>query len=129
MNDRFRRREVRLPAGFGPNVAQFLSWISYPIYCLHYPLARLDIFIRDHAHGSGYLLTGCRGRVFDRAGLALTRWYDEPLRAALSGPFRRDSVSRCKPLRQTKRRDCCSRSVPPGCSVRATTGHATSPLL
>jgi peptidoglycan/LPS O-acetylase OafA/YrhL len=27
--------QVRLPAGLESNVARFLGWISYPIYCLH----------------------------------------------------------------------------------------------
>jgi peptidoglycan/LPS O-acetylase OafA/YrhL len=77
--------QVRLPAGLESNVARFLGWISYPIYCLHYPFVRLATFIRDFTHGSGYLLMLAGAAVSLALAMALTRWYDEPLRAALSG--------------------------------------------
>jgi peptidoglycan/LPS O-acetylase OafA/YrhL len=67
------------------NVATFLGWISYPIYCLHYPIVRLAIFLRGSEHGSGYLLMAVSAAVTLALAVALTRWYEEPLRAALSG--------------------------------------------
>jgi len=67
------------------NVATFLGWISYPIYCLHYPVVRLVIFIRGGEPGSGYLLMAVSAAVTLALAMALTRWYEEPLRAALSG--------------------------------------------
>jgi peptidoglycan/LPS O-acetylase OafA/YrhL len=77
--------QVRLSAGLESNVARFLGWISYPIYCLHYPFVRLAIFIRDITNGSGYLLMVAGAAVSIALAIVLTRWYDEPLRAALNG--------------------------------------------
>jgi peptidoglycan/LPS O-acetylase OafA/YrhL len=64
--------QVRLPAGLESNVARFLCWISYPIYCLHYPFVRLVIFIRDITHGSGYLLMAAGAAVSLALAMALT---------------------------------------------------------
>jgi len=76
---------IRLRSELEKNVATFLGWISYPIYCLHYPIVRLVIFLRGGEHGSGYLLMAVSAAVTLALAMALTRWYEEPLRAALSG--------------------------------------------
>jgi peptidoglycan/LPS O-acetylase OafA/YrhL len=77
--------QVRLPAGLELNLARFLGWISYPIYCLHYPFVRLVTFVRDITHVPGYLLMAAGAAASLAVAMVLTRWYEEPLRAALSG--------------------------------------------
>lgn len=75
---------IRLRPGLERNVAVFLGWISYPIYCLHYPVVRLIIFLRGSGHVSGYLLLAVGAAASLALAIALTRWYEEPLRTALS---------------------------------------------
>ena len=86
--------QIRLRPGLELNVAKFLGWISYPIYCVHYPFVRLVTFMRDSGHGSGFLLMTAGAAVSLVLAMALTRWYEEPVRAWLSG--RKDALS---PLR------------------------------
>lgn len=76
---------IRLRSGLEKNVALFLGWISYPIYCLHYPIVLMVVFLRGNAHGSAYFLMAVSTAVTLALAMALTRWYEEPLRAALSG--------------------------------------------
>jgi peptidoglycan/LPS O-acetylase OafA/YrhL len=61
-----------------------LGWISYPVYCLHYPIGRLAKFLGVGTHDPGYLPMGAGIAVTLAAAMALTRWYEEPVRAALS---------------------------------------------
>jgi peptidoglycan/LPS O-acetylase OafA/YrhL len=76
---------IRLRSELEKNVATFLGWISYPIYCLHYPIVRLAMFLRGSEHVSGYLLMAVSAAGTLALAVALTRWYEEPLRAVLSG--------------------------------------------
>jgi peptidoglycan/LPS O-acetylase OafA/YrhL len=82
--------QIHLGPGLELNVAKFLGWISYPIYCVHYPFVRFVTFMRDSGHGSGLLLmaAGTAGSLV--LAMALTRWYEEPVRAWLSG--RKDAL-------------------------------------
>jgi peptidoglycan/LPS O-acetylase OafA/YrhL len=84
----FAAAHINLRAGFEKKIATFLGWISYPIYCLHYPVARLVMFVRDDRHGSAWLPLLVSGTVALALAIVLTRWYEEPLRAALSGRSR-----------------------------------------
>ena len=88
--------QIRLRPGLELNVAKFLGWVSYPIYCVHYPLVRLVTFMRDSRHGSGFPLMAAGTAVSLVLAMALTRWYEEPVRAWLSG--RKDALT---PLRTT----------------------------
>jgi peptidoglycan/LPS O-acetylase OafA/YrhL len=90
---------VPLRRGFERNVAKFLGWISYPIYCVHYPIVRLVIFMRDSGYGSAYLLMA--GGVVASLVLAigLTRWFDEPVRGWLSARKGAPSPRTPPPLR------------------------------
>jgi peptidoglycan/LPS O-acetylase OafA/YrhL len=76
---------TQLRSGFERNIATFLGWISYPVYCLHYPVVRLVIFLRDGKQSSGYFLLAVTTLVTLVLAVVLTRWYEEPVRAALSG--------------------------------------------
>jgi peptidoglycan/LPS O-acetylase OafA/YrhL len=86
--------QMHLRPGLELNVAKFLGWISYPIYCVHYPFVRLVTFMRDRGHGSGFLLMTAGTAVSLVVAMALTRWYEEPVRAWLSA--RKNALS---PLR------------------------------
>jgi peptidoglycan/LPS O-acetylase OafA/YrhL len=77
--------QIHLRPGLERNVAKFLGWISYPIYCVHYPLVRLVIFMRDSGYGSGYMLMAVGTAVSLVLAMVLTRWYEEPVRAWMSG--------------------------------------------
>jgi peptidoglycan/LPS O-acetylase OafA/YrhL len=64
-------------------VAWFLGWISYPIYCLHYPILRWVLF--SGVAGPGIPAIAAVSAVATLlAAVALTKWYDEPVRAVLS---------------------------------------------
>jgi peptidoglycan/LPS O-acetylase OafA/YrhL len=86
--------QIHLRPGLELNAAKFLGWISYPIYCVHYPLVRLVTFMRDSGHGSGFPLMAAGTVVSLALAMALTRWYEGPVRAWLRG--RKDAPS---PLR------------------------------
>jgi len=65
-------------------VARFLGWISYPVYCLHYPIGRAVFLLSDKAHYSkgfafltSIILTFILSIIF-------TKLYEEPVRAYLS---------------------------------------------
>ena len=75
---------TRLRSGFERKIAMFLGWISYPVYCLHYPVVRFVIFLRDGKQSTGYLLLAVTTVVTLVLAVMLTRWYEEPVRAALS---------------------------------------------
>lgn len=80
----FAGAQIELRPGLERNIATFLGWISYPVYCLHYPVLRLLIFLRDGQQVSGYLLLAVTAAVTLVLAVVLTRWYEEPLRAVLS---------------------------------------------
>jgi peptidoglycan/LPS O-acetylase OafA/YrhL len=52
---------------------------------VHYPLVRLVIFMRDSGYGSGYMLMAVGTTVSLVLAMVLTRWYEEPVRAWMSG--------------------------------------------
>lgn len=77
--------QIPLRPGLERNAAKFLGWISYPIYCVHFPFVRLVTFMRDSGYGSRYLLLAAGTAVSLLVAMVLTRWYEEPVRAWLSG--------------------------------------------
>jgi peptidoglycan/LPS O-acetylase OafA/YrhL len=89
----FVSAHVNLTTGLQQNVAKFLGWISYPIYCLHYPFVRLAILMRDSGYGSGYLLLAAGTAASFVLAIVLTRWCDEPVRSWLSGGRKRTPSS------------------------------------
>jgi len=90
--------QVHLPPGLERNVAKFLGWISYPIYCVHYPIVRLAIFMRDSGYGSGYLLMAGGAAASLVLAIVLTRWFDEPVRGWLSARKGAPSPQTSSPL-------------------------------
>jgi len=79
---------IRPGPGLETNVARFLGWISYPIYCLHVPVVRLVVYARGGLHTPAYWVMLVSATITIALAVTLTRWYEEPLRAALSGARR-----------------------------------------
>jgi peptidoglycan/LPS O-acetylase OafA/YrhL len=87
--------QIRTGSGIETNAARFLGWISYPIYCLHIPVVRLVIFARGGSRSPADGVMVLSAIITIALAVALTRWYEEPMRAALSGrtsPRRREPV-------------------------------------
>jgi peptidoglycan/LPS O-acetylase OafA/YrhL len=80
----FLGAQIPLRPGLELNAAKFLGWISYPIYCVHFPFVRLATFLRDGGYGPSYLLmaAGAAGSLL--IAVVSTRWCEEPVRAWLS---------------------------------------------
>jgi peptidoglycan/LPS O-acetylase OafA/YrhL len=77
--------QIRMHDGLERKIAVFLGWISYPIYCLHFPIIRLAILLYGNGHGQAYAVMGAAAVVTLVLAVVLTRWYEEPVRTALSG--------------------------------------------
>ncbi len=66
---------------FTKKLAIHLGWISYPVYCLHYPIGRAVFLLMDGASYYMHLLPALIASVLT-TGIAaiLTRYLDEPIR-------------------------------------------------
>jgi peptidoglycan/LPS O-acetylase OafA/YrhL len=74
---------VRPRSGLETQGARLLGWISYPIYCLHIPIMRFVVFGGFAGRGAiAILAVGTAATLV--AAVVLTKWYEEPVRAALS---------------------------------------------
>jgi len=65
-------------------VTRFLGWISYPIYCLHYPIGRAVFLLSDKAHYSKNFAFLTTIILTFTLSIIFTKLYDEPIRAYLS---------------------------------------------
>jgi peptidoglycan/LPS O-acetylase OafA/YrhL len=79
---------IRPGPGLETNVARFLGWISYPIYCLHVPVVRLIVYARGGLHTPPYWVMLASATITIALAIMLTKWYEAPIRAALSGARR-----------------------------------------
>ncbi|MEI9986430.1 MAG: acyltransferase [Aliidongia sp.] len=87
--------QLRTGPGLETDVARFLGWVSYPVYCLHVPILRLVIFARGGVHGSALLVTafsGSRDARLGRPADALVR--RTPARRAVGPPVCRPAPPR-----------------------------------
>jgi len=66
---------------FSLSTAKFLGWLSYPLYCLHYPIGRAVFLIADGAHISKSIAFVAAILVTLAATIILTKIFDEPIRA------------------------------------------------
>ena len=76
-------------------IAQFLGWISYPIYCLHYPIGRAVILVNekyniDNNHET--LSVAIAFIITLIVSMICTKVYDEPVRAYVSQKLRNTDV-------------------------------------
>lgn len=69
------------------SIARFLGWISYPVYCLHYPIGRLLFLTVPSFHEKpaiGTMVTVVTTLV---VAMVVTRIFEEPVRSYLSRRF------------------------------------------
>lgn len=64
-------------------VARFLGWISYPVYCLHYPIGRA-VYLASGQREAGALLIPIAVAATLILAMAFAKYFDEPLRDWLS---------------------------------------------
>lgn len=66
------------------NLARFLGWISFPLYCLHFPIGRAVFSIADNFHYSKLFAIFTSIILTTIISIILTKLYEEPMRAYLS---------------------------------------------
>jgi peptidoglycan/LPS O-acetylase OafA/YrhL len=81
---------IKTQSGVETQIAKFLGWISYPVYCLHIPIMRIVVFDKLGGNGTSEKVAVAVVATLV-ATVVLTKWYEEPIRALLS---RRLSVPR-----------------------------------
>jgi peptidoglycan/LPS O-acetylase OafA/YrhL len=75
------------------NLAKFLGWVSYPIYCLHFPIGRAVFLFADSAHYSKTFAIFASIAITFVVSIILTKLCEEPVRAYLSRKFLQGSSS------------------------------------
>jgi peptidoglycan/LPS O-acetylase OafA/YrhL len=73
------------------DLARFLGWLSYPVYCLHFPVVLSMRALKDRLtfNGDSQLLPALEGFAITIVlAMILTKFYDEPVREYLSGKIR-----------------------------------------
>ena len=80
---------IPCPDTISLSIARFLGEISYPVYCLHLPIARIVFLLSDSAHLPIAFATITSILLSIGVAWVATRLYDEPFRAYLAGPFSR----------------------------------------
>jgi peptidoglycan/LPS O-acetylase OafA/YrhL len=68
----------------GGNIAKFLGWMSYPIYCLHFPIGRAVFLQADEGHYSKSFAVFASITITLVVSVILTKLCEEPTRAYLS---------------------------------------------
>jgi peptidoglycan/LPS O-acetylase OafA/YrhL len=71
------------------NTAKFLGWLSYPIYCLHFPIARVVFLGANEADYSRSFAVFASIAITLVVSVILTKFCEEPTRAYLSRRFLR----------------------------------------
>ena len=72
------------PDSISLNIAKFLGWISYPLYCFHLPIGRSIFLIADRFHISNLAAVVIAGALSVAVAAILTKFCEEPARAYLS---------------------------------------------
>jgi peptidoglycan/LPS O-acetylase OafA/YrhL len=65
-------------------IARFLGWISFPVYCLHFPIARAVFLVADGNHVPKAQAVFISIAVTLAVAIVLTKLYEEPTRAYLT---------------------------------------------
>jgi peptidoglycan/LPS O-acetylase OafA/YrhL len=71
------------------SVATFLGWLSYPLYCVHFPIVRAVAMLNDSGYRLGVPPIVLSALVSIAVAVAVTKIYDEPVRAWLTRLSRR----------------------------------------
>jgi peptidoglycan/LPS O-acetylase OafA/YrhL len=69
-------------------VCKFLGWISYPLYCLHLPIGVIVEYVSESIFDVSYYSFLPQAFAISMsivAAILVTKYYDEPVRALLSG--------------------------------------------
>jgi len=82
---------------FDVTISKFFGWISYPIYCLHFPIGRAVFVLAAAAYFSPAKAASISVVVTAAAAAVFTKFYDEPMRAYLSRKLLARSKSNGKP--------------------------------
>jgi peptidoglycan/LPS O-acetylase OafA/YrhL len=69
---------------FDATIAKFLGWISYPIYCLHFPIGRAVFLLAADRHLTPVEAASLSAVITIVAAAVLTGFYDRPMRAYLT---------------------------------------------
>jgi peptidoglycan/LPS O-acetylase OafA/YrhL len=69
---------------FDAAIAKFLGWISYPIYCLHFPIGRAVFLLAADRHLTPVEAASLSAVITIVAAAVLTAFYDRPMRAYLT---------------------------------------------
>lgn len=69
---------------FDATISKFSGWISYPIYCLHFPIGRAVFLLAADGHLSPAQAASVAAVITIAVAVIFTRFYDEPIRAYLS---------------------------------------------
>jgi peptidoglycan/LPS O-acetylase OafA/YrhL len=100
------------------NLAKFLGWISYPIYCLHFPIGRAVFLFADGAHYSKSFAVLASIAITFVASVTLTKLCEEPVRAYLTRKQLRGAGSSLPrggaQVALGARSKACSMKAPPG---------------
>ena len=69
---------------FDAAASRFFGWLSYPIYCLHYPIGRLVFLLTDGSHYSPVQVASISIALTVAVSIVATKLYEEPTRAYLT---------------------------------------------
>jgi peptidoglycan/LPS O-acetylase OafA/YrhL len=87
-----RGKALHTTGFFSRNAARFLGWISYPVYCLHYPIGRLIFLTLPSCRLHPAMGTALTALVTLAVAVVVTRFIEEPIRAYLSNRLFRETT-------------------------------------
>jgi peptidoglycan/LPS O-acetylase OafA/YrhL len=71
-----------------PSMCRYLGWLSYPLYCLHYPIYSLYTLSTGNSVNPVMAVAVC-APVTVAASHLVVRWFEQPIREGLTSRFRR----------------------------------------
>jgi len=75
---------INMGTGSARTFAEFLGWISYPVYCLHWPIGRAVFFVMSDSYYLNLFPAAVASVATLAASVVLTKYCDEPIRGFLS---------------------------------------------
>jgi peptidoglycan/LPS O-acetylase OafA/YrhL len=83
----YRGAHIEPTGRAGARLAHFLGWLSYPIYCLHFPIGRLVFIYFPHSEQHPEQAIAVSAALTIVVSVIATRLIEEPLRAYLTKKF------------------------------------------
>ncbi|CAD6562323.1 acyltransferase family protein [Paraburkholderia sabiae] len=89
---------AKLPCAsmFEAKTAQFLGWLSYPVYLLHFPIGRAVFMLLGKHNESAAVPIAVACATTLVSAIIVTKYVDEPIRAFLSKRLARSSAARAR---------------------------------